>query len=217
MKHLALAKADEHLKVLCLGAHSDDIEIGLGATILGWIEQGVRLEVHWVVLSASDRRAEEAHASAREFLSGAARATVEVTDFKDGFFPYQGGEIKDWFEGLRLRASPDVVFSHWREDAHQDHREVSLLTWNTFRDHLILEYEVPKWDGDLGRPNVYVPTSRGAMERKCELLMRHFGSQRSKSWFAAETFSGIAKLRGNECRAPEGLAEAFHTRKLAIG
>lgn len=216
MKKLVSAKAGERLKVLCLGAHSDDIEIGAGATILGWIRRGVRLEVDWVVLSARGRRAEEAHASARDFLSGAARVVVEIGNFKDGFFPYQGHEIKSWFEDLGARVSPDVVFSHWRDDAHQDHREVSLLTWNTFRDHLILEYEVPKWDGDLGRPNVYIPTGRWAMDRKIELLMHHFGSQRSKAWFTAETFSGLAKLRGNECRAPEGLAEAFHARKVSV-
>src|SRR5262245_32618917 len=190
MKLLGLG-GSEQLKVLCLGAHSDDIEIGAGATVLGWIARGVHLDVHWAVLSASGQRAGEAHASARDFLAGAARATIDLATFKDGFFPYQGAEIKGWFEALKRRVSPDVVLCHSRDDAHQDHREVSHLTWNTFRDHLILEYEIPKWDGDLSRPNLYIPVTRTAMGRKVELLLRHFGSQRSKDWFEVETFSGL--------------------------
>jgi LmbE family N-acetylglucosaminyl deacetylase len=216
MKLLELAREGEHLKVLCIGAHSDDIEIGAGATILGWIARGVGLDVHWAVLSATGQRAHEAHASARDFLAGAARATIDLAAFKDGFFPYQGAEIKDWFEKLKLRVSPDVVLCHWRDDAHQDHREVSRLTWNTFRDQLILEYEIPKWDGDLGRPNLYVPATRMTMGRKVKFLLRHFGSQRSKDWFETRTFSALARLRGNECRASEGLAEAFHARKVSV-
>jgi len=215
MRTLDLVGPGRKLSVLAIGAHADDIEIGAGATILGWIARGVRLDVHWAVLSASGERAEEAHASARDFLAEAGCATIDLATFKDGFFPYQGAEIKGWFETLKRRVSPDVVLCHWREDAHQDHREVSRLTWNTFRDHLILEYEIPKWDGDLGRPNFYIPATRKAMGRKIELLLRHFGSQRSKSWFGAETFSGLARLRGNECRAPDGLAEAFYARKVS--
>ena len=213
---LELARRGERLSALCLGAHSDDIEIGCGATLLGWIERGVHLDVHWAVLSATGQRADEAQSSASAFLAGAARSTIELGSFRDGFFPYQGAEIKAWFEALKPRVSPDVVLCHWRDDAHQDHREVSRLVWNTFRDHLVLEYEIPKWDGDLGRPNVYVPASSAAMARKVELLLRHFGTQRSKDWFAAETFTGLARLRGVECRAPDGLAEAFHVRKLAL-
>jgi LmbE family N-acetylglucosaminyl deacetylase len=216
MKQLQLAARGELLKVLCLGAHSDDIEIGAGATILGWIARGVRLDVHWAVLSANGRRADEADASARSFLAGAARSEIELATFKDGFFPYQGTELKAWFESLKPRVSPDIVLCHWRDDAHQDHREVSRLTWNTFRDHIILEYEIPKWDGDLGRPNVYIPATRAVMNRKTELLLRHFGTQRSKDWFEAETFTALARLRGNECRAPEGAAEAFHARKISV-
>jgi LmbE family N-acetylglucosaminyl deacetylase len=216
MKLLDLAGSGERLSVLCLGAHADDIEIGAGATILGWIERGIRLDVHWAVLSATGRRADEAHASAKEFLAKAAGATIDLAAFKDGFFPYQGAEIKAWFEVLKTRAAPDVILSHSRNDAHQDHREVSQLTWNTFRDHLILEYEIPKWDGDLGRPNVYIPATTTAMARKVELLLERFGSQRSKDWFDAQTFTGLARLRGNECRAPDGLAEAFHVRKLTL-
>jgi LmbE family N-acetylglucosaminyl deacetylase len=216
MKVLDLAGSGNRLSVLCLGAHADDIEIGAGATILGWIERGVHLDVHWAVLSAIGQRADEAHASAKEFLAQAAGATIDLAAFKDGFFPYQGAEIKAWFEALKTRATPDVILSHSRNDAHQDHREVSQLTWNTFRDHLILEYEIPKWDGDLDRPNVYIPATTTAMARKIELLFQRFGSQRSKDWFDAQTFTGLARLRGVECRAPDGLAEAFHVRKLAL-
>jgi LmbE family N-acetylglucosaminyl deacetylase len=216
MRLLGLAASGERLSVLCIGAHPDDIEIGAGATILGWIERGVCLEVHWVVLSATGRRREEAEVSARAFLVGTARATIDLGGFEDGFFPYQGAAIKAWFEALTSRVKPQIVLSHWRGDAHQDHREVSRLTWNTFRDHLILEYEIPKWDGDLHRPNVYVPVTRTTMARKVELLLAHFGSQRSKDWFDAETFLSLAHLRGMECRAQDGLAEAFHVRKLAL-
>lgn len=216
MKHLGLAGSGEPLSVLCIGAHSDDIEIGAGATILGWIDRGVQLDVHWAVLSAIGPRADEAHASARQFLANAHKAVIDLATFKDGFFPYQGDEIKAWFEALRRRASPDLILCHWRRDAHQDHREVSKLTWNTFRDHTILEYEIPKWDGDTGQPNVYLPTSRALMERKIKLLHDHFGSQRSKDWFDGETFMGLARLRGMECRAPDGFAEAFHARKLTV-
>jgi len=216
MRSLELARPGERLSVLCLGAHSDDIEIGCGATILGWIARGVRLEVHWAVLSAAGQRGDEAAASARDFLAGAAQTNIELAQFKDGFFPYQGAEIKAWFEALKPRVAPDVVLCHWRDDAHQDHREVSQLVGNTFRDHLILEYEIPKWDGDLGRPNLYVAAARPVMTRKIELLQRHFASQRSKDWFTPETFMGLARLRGVECRAPAGLAEAFHVRKLAL-
>jgi LmbE family N-acetylglucosaminyl deacetylase len=216
MKPLGLAGPGDWLSVLCVGAHADDIEIGAGATILGWIKRGVRLEVHWAVLGATGRRREEAHASAKEFLAGTARATIDLAAFKDGFFPYQGAELKAWFESLKERVSPHIILSHWRGDAHQDHREVSQLTWSTFRDHIILEYEIPKWDGDLHQPNVYIPTSRTLMERKAKLLHDHFGTQRSKDWFDARTFMGLARLRGAECRAPEGFAEAFYGRKLAL-
>ena len=216
MKHLGLAGPGERLSVLCIGAHSDDIEIGAGATILGWIDRGVRLDVHWAVLSAIGPRANEARASAEQFLANAARAVIDLAEFKNGFFPYQGADIKNWVEELRKRTSPDVILCHWRHDAHQDHREVSRLTWNTFRDHMILEYEIPKWDGDAGQPNVYLPASKALMERKTRLLHQHFGSQREKDWFDDETFMGLARLRGMECRAPDGFAEAFYARKLTV-
>ena len=214
---LELARPGETLSVLCLGAHSDDIEIGAGGTLLGWIASGVRLEVDWCVLSAPGARAAEARASAAAFLPGAAAARIELAQFDDGLFPYQGDEIKAWLEDVRARVDPDVVLTHRGGDAHQDHREVCELTWNLFRDHLILEYEIPKWDGDLGRPNLYVPLTAAALERKIELLHAHFGTQRSKQWFDAETFRGLARLRGMECRAPERYAEAFVLRKARLG
>jgi LmbE family N-acetylglucosaminyl deacetylase len=219
MKALRLAAAGERLSVLCLGAHSDDIEIGAGAAILTWIDEGLQLDVLWCVLSGAGARGREYEArnSASEFLQGAAKARVEVMSFRDGFFPNQGEDIKLWFEGVKERAQPDLILTHRRDDAHQDHREICRHTWNTFRDQLILEYEIPKWDGDLGQPNFYIPTKARAIEHKTELLLRHFGTQRSKHWFDAETFRGLARLRGIECRAPERYAEAFVARKVTLG
>ncbi len=214
---LQVTRPGQTLSVLCLGAHADDIEIGAGGTLLGWLAAGVRLEVCWCVLSAPGPRAREAEASASAFLAGAASATIELGQFEDGLFPYHGREIKAWLEDVRAWVDPDVVLTHRGGDAHQDHRELSGLTWNLFRDHLILEYEIPKWDGDLGRPNFYVPLTTRALERKIELLHAHFPTQRSKPWFDAETFRGLARLRGMECRAPERYAEAFCVRKARLG
>ena len=212
MKGLALAKAGERLRVLCLGAHSDDIEIGAGATLLGWMAAGVRLEVHWAVLSAVGPRQAEARRSAEAFLAGAASTEIDLSGFRDGFFPAERSGIKAWIEGLKSRVQPDLILTHTHDDAHQDHRLVAELTQNTFRDHLTLAYEIPKWDGDLGRPNVYVAATEAVLTAKIELLMAHFATQRSKDWFDAETFRGLARLRGMECRAPERFAEAFHGR-----
>jgi LmbE family N-acetylglucosaminyl deacetylase len=217
MKAFQLAGPGERLSILCLGAHSDDIEIGAGATLLGLIAKGVYLDVLWCVLSGVGEREQEARDSAAEFLSGVSVAKIEVMSFRDGVFPEQGEQIKSWFEALKARVNPDVILTHRRDDAHQDHREVCRLTWNTFRDHSILEYEIPKWDGDLGQPNVYLPVSAKMLERKIELLDKHFGTQRSKQWFDAETFRGLARLRGMECRAQERYAEAFFARKLLLG
>ena len=216
MKALRLAHPGERFSVLCLGAHSDDIEIGVGATLLTMLERGIRLEVVWVVLSGAGEREAEAKASAADFLAMAANAQIEIKSFQDGFFPEQGDAIKSWFETLKRHVDPDVIFTHYREDAHQDHRHVSRLTWNTFRDHCILEYEIPKWDGDMSQPNLYMPISANALQRKIDLLIYHFESQRSKEWFDVETFRGLARLRGVECRAQERYAEAFFARKLAL-
>ena len=214
MKALQFARPGDRLSVLCLGAHSDDIEIGTGATLLSMMDRGIHLEVHWCVLSGVGEREREANASAADFLSKAASTQIEVMSFQDGFFPEQGDAIKSWFEKLKTRANPDLILTHYRDDAHQDHRQVCRLTWNTFRDHCVLEYEIPKWDGDLGRPNLYMPVSAETLRRKLELLNLHFGTQRSKQWFDSETFLGLARLRGMECRAPERYAEAFFARKL---
>jgi LmbE family N-acetylglucosaminyl deacetylase len=216
MKGLRLAEPGRRLAVLCLGAHSDDIEIGAGGTILQWLAVGAKLDVTWCVLSGAGSREAEARASAADFLAGAEGARIEVHQFRDGFFPAESAEIKAWFETIKRRIEPDVILTHRGDDAHQDHRETSRLTWNTFRDHTILEYEIPKWDGDIGRPNVFVPLDESAMARKVELLMRHFGTQRSKHWFDEETFRGLARLRAMECRAPGRYAEAFHARKLLL-
>ena len=217
MKGVRFVEAGERLSVLCLGAHSDDIEIGAGATLIDLIDQGIHLEVQWCVLSGLGEREHEARASAGEFLAGAKSAKIEVQTFKDGFFPQHSAAIKSWFEELKTRINPDVVFTHYRDDAHQDHREISRLTSNTFRDHCILEYEIPKWDGDMGQPNFYAPVSEKALARKIDLLMTHFGTQRSKDWFCPDVFRGLARLRGMESRAPENFAEAFFARKLSMG
>ncbi len=216
MMALPLARPGEKLSVLCLGAHADDIEIGAGGTLLGWIAAGVRLEVDWCVLSAQGPRADEAEASAASFLSGAASRRIRLAGFPDTRFPGHSDAIKDWLLAVRDQVAPQLILTHRRDDAHQDHREVCQLTWNLFRDHLILEYETPKWDGDLGQPNVYMPVANSVLDRKIELLMAHFGTQRSKDWFQPEVFRALARLRGMECRAPEQWAEAFFARKLRL-
>jgi LmbE family N-acetylglucosaminyl deacetylase len=216
MMRLQLAAPGERLSVLCLGAHADDIEIGAGATLLNLMDRGVSLEVHWCVLSSAGEREKEARNSATDFLSKAKKADIEVMRFSDGFFPEHGQLIKSWFEELKGRVDPDLIFTHCRGDAHQDHREVCRLTWNTFRDHCVLEYEIPKWDGDLGRPSIYQPVSEAAMERKVDLLHRHYPSQAGKHWFDRDTFRGLARLRGLECNSTSRFAEAFHAPKLLL-
>lgn len=204
------------LKVLCLGAHCDDIEIGCAGTILRLLDEHPRMVVHWVVFASTPEREREARASAADVLAAAGAATVTVHDFRDGYLPYQGAMVKDEFEKLKVDVSPDVIFTHYRGDAHQDHRLICELTWNTFRDHLVLEYEIPKYDGDVGRPNVYVPLPEAVCECKIELLDRHFTTQRSRRWFDKETFRGLMRLRGLESNAPELYAEAFHCRKVVL-
>ena len=176
MRSLGICGTSERLSVLCLGAHADDIEIGVGGTVLQWLSEGAELDIVWCVLSAVGPRRSEAMSSAADFLSGVKAKRVELHEFRDGFFPAQWTELKTCFEDIKNRVEPDVIFTHRRDDGHQDHRETSRHTWNTFRNHIILEYEVPKWDGDVGRPNVYVPLHRSVMARKVELLSRHFVS-----------------------------------------
>jgi LmbE family N-acetylglucosaminyl deacetylase len=203
-------------RVLALGAHSDDIEIGCGATILALTRAQPELEVTWVVLGAKGIREEEARASARAFLRSAGTSDVVVHGFRDGFFPYVGGDVKDVFEELKASMEPDIIFTHTRHDLHQDHRLVCELTWNTWRDHLILEYEIPKYDGDLGVPNLFVPASEDVAREKVGLLLELFGTQRAKDWFDEELFIGLMRVRGMEGRSPSGYAEAFTCRKLSL-
>jgi LmbE family N-acetylglucosaminyl deacetylase len=212
----SLAQLGRPIRLLCLGAHSDDIEIGCGGTLLHFITSDIPIHVDWCVLSGKQKRRVEAEASARDFLAGTDSSTVHLLDFEDSYFPSHSRAIKEWLIGQRDRCEPDIVFTHNRFDAHQDHRTVQELTWNLFRDQIILEYEIPKWDGDLGRPNAYVALASVLIERKIEFLMRNFGTQRSKDWFDQETFRGVARLRGMECRAPENYAEAFYTSKIRI-
>jgi len=208
--------SSEPLDILCIGAHSDDIEIGCGGTILRLLGERPGCTVRWVVLSGTVARAEEAKASAADFLADAGDATVTVESFRESYFPYVGAEIKDFFEGLKASVRPDLVLCHHRDDEHQDHRTVAQFVWNTFRDHVIAEYEIPKYEGDLGHPNVYVPLSTDVAERKVELLLKHFATQRKRSWFRPETFQGVLALRGVECNAPTGFAEGFHVRKMVM-
>jgi LmbE family N-acetylglucosaminyl deacetylase len=204
-------------RVLALGAHPDDIEIGCAGTILKLIEQDSVAEVCWVVLSGEGERAEEARRSAEALLDGVPRSEVVVCDFPDGFFPYEGKRIKDFFEKLKTDLAPDVVFTHQRADLHQDHRLCCELTWNTFRDHLILEYEVPKYDGDMSAPNAFVPLSEQLSQRKVDHLMTHFDSQLEKRWFGEDLFTSLLRLRGMECNSPTSHAEAFFCRKAVLG
>lgn len=216
MLPLSMARNDGPMRILCLGAHSDDIEIGCGGTLLRLLAEHPGAEVHWVVFSAGEAREKEARASAADFLGGAGATTVTVKRFRESYFPSVWADIKDFFEDVRRDINPDVVFCHRSRDLHQDHRVVGELTWNTFRNHLILEYEITKYEGDLGTPNVYVPLTSTQADRKVELLMHHFASQRSRGWFRPSTFHGIMSIRGIECNAPDGRAEAFHARKIVI-
>lgn len=205
------------LRLLFLGAHADDVEIGCGGTVVELLRRHRDAHVRWVVLSSEGKRKAEARRAARSLLRGLPGPEVVVEEFRGAYFPSQIAEIKDLFERLKRGPSPDLVFTHFRDDLHQDHRVVAELTWNTFRDHAILEYEIPKYDGGLGSPSVFVPLPPAAVRRKVDLLMRVFASQHDKPWFTRETFLGLMRLRGIECNAPSGYAEAFYARKLVLG
>jgi LmbE family N-acetylglucosaminyl deacetylase len=200
--------------VLCLGAHADDIEVGCGGTILRLVKEHPHLSVWWAVFGAKGRRAGEAKASARAFLKGAGKQHVVVKGYRDGFFPSQGEAIKECFEKLKGMFQPDLVFTHYRDDRHQDHRVLSDLAWNTFRNHVILEYEIPKYDGDLGTPNFFVPLGREMCRQKVEHLTAFFQTQGNKHWFSSDAFLGLMRLRGIECASR--YAEAFYCRKLVV-
>lgn len=216
MIHLSLElPKDRPLKILCLGAHSDDIEIGCGGTILRLAEQYPNCEFHWVVFNAAGVREAEARRAAGLFAGSRLKDPILKT-FQDGFLPYIGAQVKEVFESELKQISPDLIFTHNGNDAHQDHRLLSELTWNTFRNHLILEYEIPKYDGDMGRPSVFVAFSAEISERKAKYLMDAFVSQTSKRWFEKELFTSIMRLRGMECNSESGYAEAFYCRKISL-
>ena len=205
------------LSILCLGAHSDDIEIGCGGSILRLLQSWPHCEVTWVVFSAKAQRKHEALSSARRFLKNARTKTIITRGFKESFFPYRAEVIKGFFEQLKKRFAPDLIFTHYRYDLHQDHRVICELTWNTFRRHQILEYEIPKYDGDLGQPNVYIPLTQTLCDKKVKYLMDGFSSQRSRQWFTDDTFYSLLRLRGIESSAQEKYAEAFYSRKIVLG
>ena len=202
--------------ILCLGAHSDDIEIGALATILGLARKYSSAQVTWVVFSARGERAEEASASADHCTGGYSAADILLHEYRDGYFPQQVGPIKSEFDALKQRCNPDIIFTHNRSDRHQDHRVISDLTWQTFRNHLILEYEIPKYDGDFGVPNLFNSVSQDLCDEKLLVLERYFSSQRSKSWFTSDLFMALMRLRGMECNSNTALAEAFYCRKLVL-
>jgi LmbE family N-acetylglucosaminyl deacetylase len=216
MLNLSLLQPNADCNILCLGAHSDDIEIGCGGTILALLERHSAVNVRWVVFSSSDERAKEARQSAAAFLTQARSSNVVVKRYRDGFFPFVGDQIKDDFEQIKRDFNPDLVFTHYRDDRHQDHRLISDLTWNTFRSHLILEYEIPKYDGDFGTPNLFVPLEESVYSNKINYLMECFASQRQKQWFDKETFLAMMRLRGMESNSPTKHAEAFYCRKAVL-
>ncbi|MCC5644934.1 PIG-L family deacetylase [Nostoc sp. CHAB 5824] len=203
-------------KVLCLGAHSDDIEIGCGGTILRLVESYPNTVFYWVVFSSNLQREKEAYNSAHKFLKDSKVKNIVLEHFKDGFFPFMGIEIKGFFEQLKQDYNPDVIFTHYRQDLHQDHRLICEFTWNTFRDHLILEYEIPKYDGDLGKPNFFVHLTEKICQDKVKYIIDSFPSQNNKQWFTEDTFLSILRLRGIESNAPNKYAEAFHCRKVVF-
>lgn len=207
---------NEPLKILCLGAHSDDIEIGCGGTILKLTGEYPNLNVVWVVFGASGVRIEEAQKSAELFLTGVGKKKILIKNFRDGYFPSQGTEIKDQFEDLKKSISPDIIFTHYRDDLHQDHRVIEELTLNTFRNHLILEYEIPKYDGDLGRPNFFVQLDEAIALRKIRYLLEAFPTQRNRYWFHEDTFRSLMQLRGIESRSPSKFSEGFYAYKVVL-
>ncbi len=216
MLALKLADLGRPPTVLCIGAHCDDIEIGCGATLLRWSQDYPGARFIWAVFSGEPERREESSAAARRLLPGPDACELRFFDFRDRFFFVSSEPIKRQFDELRAQVRPDVIFTHHLSDRHQDHELLGRLTWNTFRSHLILEYEIPKYEGDLGQPNVFVPHSAQDLDHKVACLLECFASQRGRSWFTADTFRALARLRGIESGAPSGFAEAFHGRKLCM-
>lgn len=201
------------LTVLAVGAHSDDVEIGSGGTLLTLAAALPEVRAHVVVLSATPTRAGEAQAGARRFLPGG-RVDVEVHDLPDGRYPGHWAGLKDRLEELARRVRPDLILAPRLDDAHQDHRTVARLVRTVWRDHLVLGYEIPKYDGDLPRPNLYVPLTAEVLQEKLRLLRTCFPSQADRDWFDDEVFRGLARLRGVESRCR--YAEGFEVTKLVL-
>jgi LmbE family N-acetylglucosaminyl deacetylase len=215
MLPLKLGERPAGLRILCLGAHCDDIEIGCGGTIMRLSQEYTTQEVKWLVFTSTDQRAVEARTSAEYFLQKCNKKEIVIKNYRDGFLPYEAAQVKTLFEELK-NFHPDIIFTHCRHDLHQDHRVVCELTWNTFRDHLIFEYEIPKYDGDLGSPNCFVQLDEAVAEKKVQAIMDYYGSQASKQWFDKETFYAIMRIRGLETAAKTRYAEAFYLRKFLL-
>jgi len=204
------------LRILCLGAHSDDLEIGCGGSILRLLEENPNTQIQWVVFSSNQERANEARTSADLFLANAGNKNIIIKDYRDAFFPYIGGAIEEYFEEIKRNINPNLIFTHCRNDLHQDHRLISELTWNTFRNHLIFEYEIIKYDGDLGIPNFFIPLTDKVCRRKIDYIFQCFETQGKRSWFTEDAFFSMMRIRGIESNAPDKFAEAFYCRKMSI-
>lgn len=217
MLHTLLDPGKSPLRVLCLGAHCDDIEIGCGGSLLALLENRTDIEITWVVFASNDVRRNEAQTGAELFSKGASSLDVRILDFRDGFLPTEPVRLKETFESIKASIpEPDLIFSHYRHDLHQDHRTVSELTWNTFRNHLVLEYEIPKWDGDMGQPNLFVPLAKHNGDKKIRYLQQAYRSQSEKPWFSHDLFWSLMRIRGMECNSAETIAEAFYSRKMVV-
>jgi len=214
MIKLKISDTTETLKILVLGAHCDDIEIGCGSTLLKLLDDYPDAEVFWVIFSSNSVREAEARNSAQSYLCNHPGSSVEINNFRNGFFPYVAADIKEYFEALKAKFEPDIIFTHYIEDKHQDHRTISELTWNTFRNHVVFQYEIAKYDGDLVTPNLYAAADDVYVKRKIDLLVKHFSSQSDKHWFTQDLFKALMRIRGIECASESGFAEGFHARKL---
>jgi len=216
MINLKLKKTSESLTILALGAHCDDIEIGCGGTILSIINNNANVNITWIVFTSNEKRKVEASIGAKLFTKNVKKLDLKIYDFRDGFLPYHGEELKEIFEEIKKNIDPDLIFTHYRHDLHQDHRLVSELTWNTFRNQFILEYEIPKWDGDLGAPNSFVHLEESIASQKIKYLQQTYNSQQTRAWFTDDLFWSIMRIRGMESNSPSRIAEAFYTRKSVL-
>lgn len=214
MFYFPLPDSDKPAEILLLGAHCDDIEIGCYGVIANLLSKSAVSRIRWIVFSSGSVRENEARESANALVDNRCDTQIDVLNFRNGHFPAIVSDIKDYFETLKAEVNPDLIFTHYLSDRHQDHRTIAELTWNTFRNHTILEYEIPKYDGDLGNPGVFVPLNENTVTNKGIHLLQYFESQRSRSWFTQSTFESILRIRGIECNAESGFAEAFYARKL---